>query len=98
MTKLELINNIAKLSHLSRSNVDLAVNVMLQRLMDELGAGRQVHIRGFGSFIIYKRSTMMGRNPKTGEALLIKSKHLVRFRSGKELKKRVNESSKQYPI
>ena len=49
MTKLELINNIAKLSNLSRSNVDLAVNVMLQRLMDELGAGGQVHIRGFGS-------------------------------------------------
>jgi nucleoid DNA-binding protein len=40
----------------------------------------------------------MGRNPKTGVALLIRARHVVRFRTGKELKKRVDEYSNQYPI
>jgi integration host factor subunit beta len=99
MIKSELIDNIAKkYPFLSYSVVESAVNVILESMIGELGAGGQVHIRGFGNFFILKRKAIMGRNPKTGVALLIGARHVVSFRTGKELKKRVDEYSNQYPI
>jgi len=99
MIKSELIDNIAKkYPFLSYSIVESAVNVILESMIRELETGGQVHISGFGKFSILKRKAIMGRNPKTGEEIFIKERHVVRFRTGKELKKRVDESSNHYPI
>jgi DNA-binding protein HU-beta len=98
MTKADIVAKIADKLGLERNDIQKTVESFMEEVKTSLEKDENVYLRGFGSFIIYKRSTMMGRNPKTGEALLIKSKHLVRFRAGKELKKRVDESSKQYPI
>ena len=98
MTKAEIISEISEKTGIDKVIVTESLESFFKVMKNNMAQGENIYFRGFGSFIIYKRSTMMGRNPKTGEALLIKSKHLVRFRAGKELKKRVDESSKQYPI
>ena len=99
MIKSELINNIAKqFPNLTHLRVEEAINAIFENIINELANGGHVEIRGFGSFFVQNRRAIMGRNPKTGEALLIKARHVVRFRTGKELKKRVDDSSSQYPI
>jgi DNA-binding protein HU-beta len=50
-----------------------------------LAEGKRVEILGFGTFSVAERSERTGRNPKTGEALVIKAKKVAKFKPGKEL-------------
>ena len=99
MTKSELINSIAS-KHVLLSHVDVeaAVNVMLKNMPDELANGGGVEIRGFGSFSLRYRAPKIARNPKTGAAVAVEQKHVIHFKPGIDLRKRVDDSSKQYPI
>ena len=56
-----------------------------------LSAGDKVEIRGFGSFTLKKYKGYFGRNPKTGEKVEVKPKQLPVFRTGKDLRSRVNK-------
>jgi integration host factor subunit beta len=59
-------------------------------MADTLASGDRVEIRGLCSFYVKKYESYVGRNPKTGEEVTIKTKKLPFFKSGKELKLRVN--------
>ena len=99
MTKSELINSIAnKFTQLSHTDVEAAVNTMLKTMADELANGGRIEIRGFGSFSLRYRAPKMGRNPQTGAAVAVEQKHAIHFKPGVELRKRVDDSSKQYSI
>ena len=99
MIKSELIHNIARQQpHLTHKDVEAAVNIILERITDELSKGGQIYIRRFGSFSARKRKAIMGRNPQNGQPVLIKERLVVHFKASNELKARVNESSKQYAI
>ena len=99
MIKSELIHNIAdQQPHLTIKDVEAAVNMILERMTEELSNNGLIHIRRFGSFSTRKRKAIMGRNPQNGQAVLIKERHIVHFKASSELKARVNESSKQYAI
>ena len=91
MIKSELINAIAKeQSHLSYSDVELAVKVMIEHMSQALASGERIEIRGFGSFKTKHYNGYTGRNPKSGESIKVKPKKLPFFKSGKELKERVD--------
>ena len=97
MTKSDLIERIS-FSHgqLSYKDVELSVKTILEQMADRLSAGERVEIRGFGSFCLHYRAPRMGRNPKTGERVSLRGKHVPHFKPGKELRERVNvESAKQ---
>lgn len=99
MTKSELINLLScKQKHLSNADVEIAVNIILKSMEDELAKGGRVEIRDFGAFSLRFRAARIGRNPKTGEVIQLEQTHAVHFNVGADLKKRVNESSNQYPI
>ena len=99
MTKSELINSIAsKYTQLSHEDVEAAVNAMLKNMTDELANGGGVEIRGFGSFSLRYRAPKIARNPKTGAAVAVEQKHAIHFKPGTDLRKRVDDLSKQYPI
>ncbi len=99
MIKSTLIHNIAKKQpHLTQKDVEAAVNIILDKITDELSKGGQIYIRRFGSFSARKRKAIMGRNPQNGQAVLIKERYVVHFKTANELKLRINELSKQYPI
>lgn len=95
MTKSELIESLAeKQAHMSNKDVELAVKSMLEQLCTTLENGDRAEIRGFGSFSVHSRPPRTGRNPKTGESVHVPRKHVPHFKPGKELRERVDQSTK----
>lgn len=77
---------------MSHKDVELAVKLLLNRLVKELSQQGRIEIRGFGSFTVHERPARRGRNPKTGAAVDIPRKFMPHFKPGKELRERVNEN------
>jgi integration host factor subunit beta len=93
MTKSELIERIArKQTQFSQKDVELAVNQILDSMIESLSEGDRIEIRGFGSFSLHYRKARMGRNPKTGEKVALSEKRVPHFKPGKALRDRVNAS------
>ena len=99
MTKSEIINMLSrKQSHLSSKDIEESVKILLEQMSDTLTEGSRIEIRGFGSFSLHHRAARSGRNPKTGEKVLLTSKHVPHFKPGKELRERINASKERYNI
>jgi integration host factor subunit beta len=91
MTKSELIDKIAcKQSHLSYADVEVSVKTLIEQMVQTLGCGGRIEVRGFGSFSVRTRKPRNGRNPKTGEAVSIPARRTPHFKAGKQLKARVD--------
>jgi len=91
MTKSELIEKImAANSFLNRKESELVVNIIFDSMANALKDGDKVEIRGFGSFTVRERESREARNPKNGEIVRIPAKRTPFFKTGKELRKRVN--------
>jgi len=93
LTKSDLIDSLARnQNHLALKDVELAVKGLLEKMSQELASGERIEIRGFGSFSLHFRAARMGRNPKSGDAVALRGKHVPHFKPGKELRERVNSS------
>ncbi|MBX9575577.1 MAG: integration host factor subunit beta [Caulobacteraceae bacterium] len=93
MIKSELIEKLAAENrHLTHGEVERVVNVILGGMTDALAEGGRVEIRGFGAFSVRDRPARAGRNPRTGEAVDVPAKSVPFFKSGKELRERLNAS------
>jgi integration host factor subunit beta len=91
MIKSELIAALAaENTHLTQKDVERVVSVILERVASTLESGGRVELRGFGAFSVRSRPARPGRNPKTGEPVEVKAKHVPFFKSGKELRARLN--------
>lgn len=87
MTKNELIEKVAKKSHLTKRASSDAVNSTFNLIRDALIRGEKVVITGFGTFLIRSRAARRGRNPQTGQTIQIPGKKLPSFTAGKTLKR-----------
>ncbi|MGZ9202343.1 MAG: integration host factor subunit beta [Caulobacteraceae bacterium] len=93
MIKSELIAALAAENpHLTVKDVERVVGVILDRIVGALKDGGRVELRGFGAFSVRARPARTGRNPRTGEAVSVKAKTVPFFKSGKELRERLNLS------
>ena len=72
---------------------DLCVRAILEYMVSSLAAGKRIEIRGFGSFAVNLRPARVGRNPKTGESVLVPEKKVPHFKCGKDLKLKLNRHS-----
>lgn len=91
MTKAELVDKIAeKKTSLTRKQVEVVVNTVLDGIKDALSREDKVEIRGFGSFRIRHRRAKEGRNPKTGETVSVPPKKVPFFKAGKEMREMVD--------
>jgi len=91
MTKAELVDKIAeKKQGLTRKQVEVIVNTVLDGIKDALSREDKVEIRGFGSFRIRHRRAKEGRNPKTGETVSVPPKKVPFFKAGKEMREMVD--------
>ena len=98
MTKSELIAILAgRYPQLAVRDTDIAVKTMLEAMTQALVSGQRIEIRGFGSFSLSARSPRVGRNPKSGEKVMVPGKHVPHFKAGKELRERVDSAAKQKP-
>lgn len=91
MIKSELIQLIAdKNPHLYQRDVENIVNAILGEITDALANGDRVELRGFGAFSVKNRQPRLGRNPRTGEKVSVEEKWVPFFKTGKELRERLN--------
>jgi integration host factor beta subunit len=92
MTKSELVEKLVESNAaLSRKESELVVNIIFDSMCDALKKGEKVEIRGFGSFTIREREAREARNPKSGDVVRIPAKRTPFFKTGKELRERVND-------
>ena len=89
--KSELIAKLAEANpHLFQRDVERVVNTVLEEITQALENGDRVELRGFGAFSVRNRPPRLGRNPRTGESVEVKEKHVPFFKTGKELRERVD--------
>ena len=91
MNKSELVKNLADQVAISMDEASVVVNTFFDSMKHALINGHRVEIRGFGSFKIKNYAAYSGRNPRTGEKVLVSPKCLPFFRAGKELKEFIND-------
>ena len=90
MNKLELISALKDEADISKSEAAKVVQIFFEYMADAMTRGERVEIRGLCSFYVKDYKSYVGRNPKTGEKVTIQPKKLPFFKSGKELKERVD--------
>jgi integration host factor subunit beta len=91
MIKSELVARLtARYPHLYHRDVERIVTTVLDSISKALSDGHRVELRGFGAFSVKVRPSRMGRNPRTGEPVSVGQKRAPFFRTGKELRERLN--------
>ena len=91
MIKSELVQRLAEANpHLYQRDVENIVNAILNEISAALAAGNRVELRGFGAFSVKHREARTGRNPRTGESVAVAQKWVPFFKTGKELRERLN--------
>jgi len=90
MTKAELVEEVAKVSDLTKKHSEVIVNTVFQAIIEALHEDEKIELRGFGSFRIRRRRSRLGRNPKTGDKVSVPAKKIPYFKPGKELKELIN--------
>ena len=91
MTKSELIAYLAEQNpHLYQRDVERIVTTVFDEITSALCRGDRVELRGFGSFSIKQRCSRIGRNPRTGEAVQVVAKSVPYFKTGKNLRAKLN--------
>jgi integration host factor subunit beta len=92
MTKSELIQRLAELNpHLYQRDVERIVTAIFDEIAAALSRGDRVELRGFGAFSVKRREARVGRNPRTGASVQVAEKHIPFFKTGKQLRERLNE-------
>ncbi|MDH3335933.1 MAG: integration host factor subunit beta [Rhodospirillaceae bacterium] len=91
MTKSELIQRLADANpHLYLRDVERIVTTIFEEITNALADGNRVELRGFGAFSVKERDSRVGRNPRTGEAVNVSAKYIPYFKTGKQLRERLN--------
>jgi len=91
MIKSELVAALAaENQHLTQRDIERVVSVVFERIVVALEGGGRVELRGFGAFSVRSRAARAGRNPRTGVSVHVRAKHVPFFKSGKELRARLN--------
>lgn len=91
MTRSELIARVAAANpHLFHRDVERIVTTIFDEITAALARGDRVELRGFGAFSVKERGERVGRNPRTGEAVQVDAKYIPYFKTGKQLRERLN--------
>ena len=90
MTKAELVEEVSRVSDLTKKHSEVIVDTVFRSIIDALQKGEKIELRGFGSFRLRKREPRKGRNPQTGARVDVPPKRVPYFNPGKELKDLIN--------
>ena len=96
MTRSDLIAELAASHpHLRQADVELIVATVFDQITAALARGGRVELRGFGAFTVKQRNARIGHNPRTGETVQVDEKAVPVFRTGKELRDRLNHGGQK---
>jgi integration host factor subunit beta len=98
MIKSELIDKLAVTNpHLMQKDVEKIVNIIFEEITSALARGDRVELRGFGAFSVKHRPARVGRNPRTGDQVHVSEKYVPYFKTGKELRIKLNPAGNMDP-
>ncbi len=92
MNKGELVDSVAEKANVTKKQADAVLTAAIEVIMESVADGKKVTLVGFGSFEPRERKEREGRNPKTGEAMLIPATTVPAFSAGKQFKEMVASS------
>ena len=92
MTKADLVEEVSRVSDLTKKDAELIVETVFQNVIRALNSGDKVELRGFGSFRMRRREPRKGRYPKTADRVDVPPKQVPYFKPGKDLKDLINQS------
>ena len=91
MTKSDLILRLTeKYPHLLQRDIERIVNTVFDEISNAMAKNNRVELRGFGAFSVKHREARQGRNPRTGESVSVGEKFVPFFKTGKQLRDRLN--------
>ncbi|HEY7411666.1 MAG TPA: HU family DNA-binding protein [Vicinamibacteria bacterium] len=90
MTKAELVDEVGREASLTRKHSEVIVDAVFSTIVEALQRGDKIELRGFGSFRVRRRGSRTGRNPKTGQGVVVPAKKVPYFKPGKELRELLN--------
>ena len=90
MNKAELVAAVAEKAEISKKDAEAAVKAFTDVVAEALKAGDKIQLVGFGTFEVSERAAREGRNPRTGETMIIEASKTPKFKAGKALKDLVN--------
>lgn len=90
LNKQDLVDAVSDKTGLTKSSTNTAITALLKTLEDALVKGDTISLVGFGTFSVAERPERTGRNPKTGEQMIINASRTVRLKPGKNLKDQLN--------
>jgi integration host factor subunit beta len=93
MTKAELVEEVSRVSDLTKKHSEVIVDTVFRSIITALQRGEKIELRGFGSFRLRQREPRKGRNPKTGDKVDVPPKKVPYFKPGKELKELINREA-----
>ena len=94
MTKAELVEEVARVSDLTKKHSEVIVDTVFKSIIDALHRGEKIELRGFGSFRLRQRGARIARNPKrSGVKVMVPPKRVPYFKPGKELKDLINREA-----
>ena len=94
MIKSELIRRISSQNpHLYERDIEKVVNAIFDEMVEALRRGDRVELRGFGAFSVKLRGPRQGRNPRTGAIVPVAKKAVAFFKTGKEMRTRLNREA-----
>ena len=97
MIKSELVQRIASQNpHLYQRDVEVIVTAIFDEIAAALARGDRVELRGFGAFSVKRRDARVGRNPRTGDSVEVAEKHVPFFKTGKQLRDRLNHPARAH--
>lgn len=89
VTKKELVERISGTINEKRADVKLVLQKFLDAILDELGRGNRIEFRDFGVFEVKERAPRTAQNPKTLQRVLVPARKTVKFKAGREMRKRL---------
>ena len=96
MTRSDLVEALAsRFGQLTHRDAEFAVKAILDAMGDALVKGHRIEIRGCGSFSVNRRSPRVGRNPRSGESVMIPEKRVPHFKPGKALREAVDARTQE---
>lgn len=95
MTKADIVDKIASATGLTKVETEAVVDGFISTVIEALQQGKNIEIRGFGSFKVKKRKGRVARNPRTGEQVMVDEHYVPIFKVSKDLKHSVDENLKK---
>lgn len=95
MTKADIVDVIASATGLTKVETEAVVDGFISTVIDSMKEGKNIEIRGFGSFKVKKRKGRVARNPRTGEQVMVQEHYVPIFKVSKDVKHLVDENIKK---